>query len=431
VRPIRSTTRLLAVLTLCTLTAVACSDPRRPPRTTSTSTTTTTTTPPVPTNLLLEYTSHGGLCGRDGCDRRITITTFGVWTFTGERGITVRGQFEQSVTQQLALMARAGIGSLTNLPPAPGCPSLRDGVDVTYRFHLNSSVTTVSNCTHVLPRGNQLLAQTDLLIQRVIAIATATSPAPLLEWTSSGGMCPAELCAQRITITVGGTWHFVGGGRDVEGQLGRGIVESLAGVIGTDIETLDTLPPALHCPSIVDGSDITYRFHTRSGIIAVSNCDRVIPSGNRLLLTVDGILRQIVERATAENKPLVDWSSIGGLCPWGGCSRGVTIDQDGSWRATNGTNTREGTLDPATATELRDHVRRGLDGLATLATSDGMCPSSYDGQDVVFRFFVDGRGREVSNCTRVIPGSNELLLYVQGIVTPIAQSIPNPPPVRP
>jgi hypothetical protein len=258
---------------------------------------------------------------------------------------------------------------------------------------------------------------------------TTTAPKPstgaLVEWTRTGGMCPAELCSARVSIAADGRYTVQNGVNRGEGRLDAATTSQLNERVRRELGTLADLQPSRGCPSIYDGNDITYRFTVDGRVTAVSNCTKVIPGDNALLLYTQGIVQQLLARVSAR-QPVVEWSARGGLCPWGLCQQAVTIYTDNSWHAVNGTNQRDGVLDAAVGQELRARISAEIGSLASLPPSTGGCPSAYDGSDLTYRFTIGGRVTEVSNCTRVVPGDNALLRYVDSIVGPIARSVPSP-----
>jgi hypothetical protein len=421
VNTIRTAIRLLVFGVLCVLAAAACVDPRRPPPTT------TTTRPTADT--LVEWTNNGGFCGAP-CAQRITISRTGAWTLVdGPRPF--QGQLSALKTNQLRTGVQVGVASLATLPRSGGCPSIRDGNDLTYRFHGPGGVTEVSNCTHVIPSGNALLLLTDGIVALIISTARSDGPDELLvEYDFGASLCPAPACSEAITITRAGAWHAEVRGRYVDGHLDPGQAESFAAAVATGVDTLAAIAKPDTCHPFIDNARTAISYHVGDRATRVGNCTHDFRD-NELILTTFRIVNQIRERVMAEPEPLVEWSAIGGLCPWGDCSQSVTIDWHGTWRATNGSNRREGSLDPVTVAQLRDHILAGLDSLATLEPTDGLCPSNHDGSDITYALYVDGRGREVSNCRHVLPEDNQLLRFVQGVVTPIIATVPNPPPIPP
>jgi hypothetical protein len=254
----------------------------------------------------------------------------------------------------------------------------------------------------------------------------------LYEWSSNGGNCTGGECHSRITIARDGAWRYVNERRDVHGELDRATVDGFAAAIARDVYTLAYLPPARGCPPAIDAGLVVVRYHVDGRVTEVSNCVKDLFTRNPLLDLTSSVLQPIFEAAGGDPMALVRWTATGGRCDPLLCSQSVTIKADGSWSALRGSidlanvPSRQGRLDEAATAELRQRVGAGLDSLATLAPSDGLCPSAYDGRDITYRLFVEGRGRRVSNCTRVIPGDNELLLYLRDIVTPIADSVPSP-----
>lgn len=241
-----------------------------------------------------------------------------------------------------------------------------------------------------------------------------------LSWRSSGGDCFTP-CAQAARVDRDGRWVVDSGGLVTRGKLTDAQLADMRTQIQRGFSSLTEL--GHHdggCPQNYDGSNLDYTYQYTDMYIAVSNCDRVIPGGNALILWTDRLLAGLPKVPIASRAVLVDWSSIGGLCPvdMDVCYRVARIQENGRWDAVDRGRPIGGQLDAATTATLATRVRVEVPTLASLPPSDqpGLCPSAYDGSDITFTFHVDFQQTTVSNCTKKIPGGNALLEYTGGIV---------------
>jgi hypothetical protein len=203
------------------------------------------------------------------------------------------------------------------------------------------------------------------------------------------------------------------------GRLDAAALASLQEQIRSQAATLSTLPR--HdggCPSAYDGSDLRYTYHLGAGrTVAVSNCDRVIPGGNALILYTDRLLAGLDEVPLPDAPILVEWSASGGEClpELRLCTRTARILASGRWDTTKMEVPAHGQLDAATTAALAERIRTEVKTLGSLPPATGGCPSAYDGSDITFTFRPDGPPVSVSNCTRELDG-NPLLDYTGELV---------------
>ena len=131
---------------------------------------------------------------------------------------------------------------------------------------------------------------------RPAASYSPSSDAVLLEGTASGGDCEPS-CGSDFTLRADGTWSHTDHSGTSHGKLGRTQVLSLRNLIEQEAAGLAALSKAKpQCPSRVDGVDVTYTFHARSGAVTVSNCTMDLSAPNRLLILTGQLRREINQR---------------------------------------------------------------------------------------------------------------------------------------
>jgi hypothetical protein len=258
---------------------------------------------------------------------------------------------------------------------------------------------------------------------------TAPAATVLVEFTAVGGFCAPPGCDRGATIRSDGTWVTTQRGVPAEGRLDAAATAALTDRIRRQVGTLATLKPSPGvCPVAYDGQNLTYSFHVGPKVVTVTNCapdprdSKVVPGDNALLLYIDQLIRGLGRTPPPTGAALVEWSSTGGDCRVGVCSRTARISADGSWVATDMGRSSSGRLDPATTAELTRRISAEVATLATLKPSDGECPANYDGQNLTFTFHAGDVVESVTNCApdrrdaKVVPGDNALLLYTTGVI---------------
>ena len=107
------------------------------------------------------------------------------------------------------------------------------------------------------------------------------------------------------------------------------------------------------------------------------------------------------EQESAPAAPLVTVEWRGGLCPYGGCSTTFELTADGAYRFSQGDGTEAtGVTDGAKA--LSDAIARADFDAVSIRGSTEICPTAYDGQEVIYTFHAPGGDERMSTCEHVI-----------------------------
>ena len=99
----------------------------------------------------------------------------------------------------------------------------------------------------------------------------------------------------------------------------------------------------------------------------------------------------------------------GGMCPDGACGTSLVVTADGGWVRTGIARQQDdsGTLTPAQLQTVEDAVASTT--LGDAAKFDGVCPTSYDGQETVVYWRVDGDLHTAASCTVEFPPTDPLI----------------------
>ena len=92
----------------------------------------------------------------------------------------------------------------------------------------------------------------------------------------------------------------------------------------------------------------------------------------------------------------------GGLCVYGGCSRDITVLQNGTYSVKDGSGkTTSGALDAAMLAQLRQAIAGADFNAIRSKPFTGTCPIAADGQEYTFTFYTAGGGTEVLDSCKV------------------------------
>ena len=124
----------------------------------------------------------------------------------------------------------------------------------------------------------------------------------------------------------------------------------------------------------------------------------------------------IATAPAALHAPLLAVTYTGGLCPYGPCQGGFVIDRAGAFVATEGATvqathqlTRAELVDLVALVDHADYARLRAKPFT------GLCPSAYDGREVIYTFY-SARGVErLSSCEVAIDQSTPLFRKVEEV----------------
>lgn len=103
----------------------------------------------------------------------------------------------------------------------------------------------------------------------------------------------------------------------------------------------------------------------------------------------------------------------GGLCPYGMCGMEVIFYQDGSFDVSNSSGEGwEGMIEAAVLVDLRREIEStDFDVIRSKRFTD-MCPTAYDGAELIYTFYAPGGIQVISSCEYVIDGDLELFVII-------------------
>jgi hypothetical protein len=125
----------------------------------------------------------------------------------------------------------------------------------------------------------------------------------------------------------------------------------------------------------------------------------------------------------AQGGPLVKVYRHGGLCLSGSeCSSELLINRDGSYILRNGD---EEPVEGALPAEQVDAIQAALaeadfEAIKAVPFTD-TCPVAYDGQEVIYTFYVEGGEEEIAGCEVQIDPAHPLFAAVEAAVGAVAQ----------
>ena len=111
--------------------------------------------------------------------------------------------------------------------------------------------------------------------------------------------------------------------------------------------------------------------------------------------------------------PLVSIHAEGGLCVYGGCSRDVTVLQNGTYTVKDGSGkTTSSALDDATLGQLKQAIDEAdFDAIRAKPFTD-TCPIAYDGQEYTFTFYKASGATEVVDSCRAALDMSSVMFKV-------------------
>ena len=109
------------------------------------------------------------------------------------------------------------------------------------------------------------------------------------------------------------------------------------------------------------------------------------------------------EEESVPAEPLVTVEWRGGLCQYGGCSTVFEVTTDGAYRIVQGDGSEAtGTTDEVLSTALSDAIARADFDAVRILGSTEICPTAYDGQEVIYTFHAPGGDERMSTCEHVL-----------------------------
>lgn len=103
----------------------------------------------------------------------------------------------------------------------------------------------------------------------------------------------------------------------------------------------------------------------------------------------------------------------GGLCPYGMCGMEVIFYQDGSFDVTNSSGEGwEGIIEDAVLVNLRREIENADFDMIRSRPFTDMCPTAYDGAELIYTFYASEGVEVISSCEYVIDGDLELFVII-------------------
>lgn len=124
--------------------------------------------------------------------------------------------------------------------------------------------------------------------------------------------------------------------------------------------------------------------------------------------------------------PLMTYKWVGGHCFSGTCSTQVVIYRDRTFQLTDGTGfKRTGSLPRNTINRLTRQIK--IADFAALQTHSftGTCPIAYDGQEVIYTFYMGTQTTQIASCTVTVDPTHPLFQQANQIATQIL-ALPRP-----
>lgn len=125
-----------------------------------------------------------------------------------------------------------------------------------------------------------------------------------------------------------------------------------------------------------------------------------------VVMLIPSIVACAAESPTATSTPdrpllAVEWR--GGLCPYGGCTTTLEVTTDGAYRLVEGSGVEEaGTVASTLVDALSDAVATANFDAVRVHGSTEVCPTAYDGQEIVYTFHASTGDERMSTCEDVI-----------------------------
>lgn len=125
---------------------------------------------------------------------------------------------------------------------------------------------------------------------------------------------------------------------------------------------------------------------------------------------------------SVERGPVLTVQYRGGLCPYGLCQTTVHIADDGSYLVVDGDGSqRDGTVSVDAIEALSIAIERAnFDALRSRRFTD-VCPSAYDGQEVIYTFLQRGQDETLSSCEWVIDDRAELFVRAAAVLAEVGR----------
>ena len=126
--------------------------------------------------------------------------------------------------------------------------------------------------------------------------------------------------------------------------------------------------------------------------------------------------------ASIERGPVLTVRYRGGLCPHGLCQTTVYVSDDGSYLVADGDGSqRDGTVSNDAIEALSIAIARAnFDALRSERFTD-VCPTAYDGQEVIYTFLERGNDETLSSCEWVIDDRAELFARAAAVLAEIGR----------
>jgi hypothetical protein len=116
--------------------------------------------------------------------------------------------------------------------------------------------------------------------------------------------------------------------------------------------------------------------------------------------------------------PLLTVIARGGLCPPGACETTVFVERDGRVHQAAKPPNELGKV-PAEVLAALDEAMRSTDFEQVRSRPfTGMCPTAYDGQELVFEFGAPSGTERIESCMVAIDWSSPLFVAVRAAVAP-------------